>query len=267
MDRFGQVLIQVRLEIGYKTSKSFFNYLKDRGLECNYQYFVKIEKALAFPSTVLVNQMAKSLDRTLGERLIKAYCAQQFESFDYLFETQRPQVDLSAVAKEREVVIEQGQKELTLSQIDALKKRKENYFLFLILTLSRYPITQDELKKYPALLKSVKDLVGSSIAFEENNTLMARSSEFRFPKALDENTLKAYALFDEWDLLFSHQFEFENFLNKMMIRRISPRYFGVIQKQIESFVDFVRCSDESDQKHNTDVLHLSIKISKGHLPG
>lgn len=267
LDKISQVLIQLRLEIGYKTSKGFFNYLKDRGLDCNYQYFVKIEKGLVFPSSVLVNQVAKALDKNFGEKLIHAYCAQQFTDFDYLFEKNSIPMAKKDLIKGSESLIEQGQKELNQAQIDTLKKRKENYFLFLILTLSRSPVTIKDLKMYPALSKSIKDLLASSIALEENDALISRSSEFRFPKASDDAAKKTYALFDEWDLFFSHQFHFEEYLNKMMIRRISPRYFGVIQKQIESFVDFVRCSDEFDQRHNTEVLHLSIKVSKGQLPG
>ena len=53
----------------------------------------------------------------------------------------------------------------------------------------------------------------------------------------------------------------------MMIRRISPRYLSTIQKQIDNITDFIRLSDESDQKHNNDVLHLQIKLSHGELPG
>ncbi len=267
MKSFCQVLVSVRLENSFKTTKSFFNYLKDRGLDCNYQYFVKIEKGLVFPSSALINQMAKAMDRAFGEEIVNAYCSHQFESFQYLFSPPPVSSKKNPIKGAVEVMVEQGQRELSLSQVSALKKSKENYFLFLIITLSRKSISLKELKKYPKLLKSIKDLSTAGFISLEEDSIRATSSEFRFPKGVDKFLLDAYILFDLWDIEFSEQFEFKNYLNKMMIRRISPRYFGVIQKQIEAFTDFVRCSDESDQRFNNEVLHLHIKISKGELPG
>lgn len=271
MESFCQVLLRVRLENGYKTAKSFFNYLKTRGLDCNYQYFIKIEKGLVFPSSVLINQMAKALERTSAELIVSAFCSHQFESFQYLFSlpVSGPQGSSKTnSAKEKiNITVEQGQKELNYLQVNTLKKRKENYFLFLLITLSRKDISVNELKKYPKLIKSIKDLTNANIINFSNNSLHATSSEFKFPKDNDMAIVEAYRMFDLWDIEFGEQFEFKNYLNKMMIRRISPRYFGVIQKQIDAFTDFVRCSDESDQRFNNEVLHLHIKISKGELPG
>ena len=264
MNRFSQVLVNIRSETGFRTSKAHYNYLKAKGLECNYQYYVKIESALVFPSSMIVNQIAKALSREKGELLIKAFCADQFENFHYLFEdTEIKKSDVSSAL----LSVNQGQKELSFSQIDCLYKKKNNYFLFLILTLSRSPLSLKDLAKYSFLKKSISDLVEISIAHLHNDTLSAASSEFIFPKIIDPKMTEIYATFDLWDREFSAQFEFENFLNKMMIRRISPRYFGVIQKQIEAFTDFVRCSDESDQRFNSEVIHLHISLSKGALPG
>lgn len=271
MDTFCQVLVRIRQENDYKTTKSFFNYLKDRGLDCNYQYFVKIEKGLVFPSSVLINQIAKCLDRAHAELIVSAFCCHQFESFQYLFSSPASMTQkLSKALLHPEKIkakIEQGQKELNSLQVMTLKKKKENYFLFLLITLSRKTISKKELQKYPKLLKSIKDLVNAEIIIQSNDVIQATSSEFKFPDANELAITEAYKMFDIWDIEFSDQFEFKNYLNKMMIRRISPRYFGVIQKQIEAFTDFVRCSDESDQRFNNEVLHLHIKISKGELPG
>ena len=264
MNRFSQVLVNIRSETGYKTSKSHYNYLKAKGLECNYQYYVKIESGLVFPSSVIVNQIARALNKEKSELLIKAFCADQFESFNYLFQDNLP---ISAETAPAQISVAQGQKELTYIQIDSLHKKKNNYFLFLILTLSRSPLPIKELSKYPFLKKSIPELVNSSIAHLNGDVLSASSSEFIFPKAHDEKLENIYATFDSWDRDFSGQFEFKKFLNKMMIRRISPRYFGVIQKQLEAFTDFVRCSDESDQRFNSEVIHLHISMSKGVLPG
>ena len=42
---------------------------------------------------------------------------------------------------------------------------------------------------------------------------------------------------------------------------------SLIQRQIDTIVDFVRLSDESDQKFNNDVLHLQIRLNRGEIPG
>lgn len=267
MKRFSQILVSIRLESGYKTSKSYYNYLKSRGLDCNYQYYVKIESAQVIASSIIINQIAKAVDKEQGELLIKAFCSDQFESFNYLFQdTKLEKQKVETVNFSSSVA--QGQKELTLAQIDCLHKKKGHYFLFLILTLARKPLSITELKKYPLLEKSISALVTASIAHLNEGILNTSSSEFVFPKTSHDKKLEGiYSTFDNWDQEFSAQFEFKKFLNKMMIRRISPRYFTVMQKQIEAFTDFVRCSDESDQRYNSEVIHLHISMSKGSLPG
>lgn len=267
MNTFGQVMVSIRSEAGHKTSKSHYNYLKSNGLECNYQYYVKIESDLVFPSSVIVNQIAKALGREKGEQLIKVFCANQFASFNYLFQDNDSERKFKATEIASAISVAQGQKELSMAQINSLYKKKNNYFLFLILTLSRSSLSLKELGKYPFLKKSIPELVNASIAHSTNDILSASSSEFVFPKAHTPELEKIYAAFDSWDQEFSTEFEFKKFLNKMMIRRISPRYFGVIQKQLEAFTDFVRCSDESDKRFNSEVIHLHITMSKGILPG
>ena len=269
MESFSQVLVRIRLTNGFKTSKSFFNYLITRGLECNYQYYVKIEKGGSFPSSQVINQIAKAVKKEDGEEIILSYCSQQFESFNYLFSSgEHPTPYNDQMIEDKKIAaVEQGQKELTPKQVAMLRKKKENYFLFLIVTLSRRSIEVEEFIKYPQLKTSIKNLVEVGIITLDKKIITARSPEFRFPKTKTSEMAEAYEHFDEWDVEFSNQFGFKKYLNKMMIRRISPRYFNVMLKQIEAFTDFVRCSDESDQKYNKDVLHLHIRISKGELPG
>lgn len=271
MESFCQELVRIRLQNGFKTSKSFFNYLFERGLECNYQYYVKIEKGIAFPSSVLINQLAKALKRADGEEIIRSYCREQFESFSYLFQTTDANISHSEeenIGSSKKILkVEQGQKELTIKQVATLKKKKEHYFLFLIVTLSRGPVSIEELTKFPQVKSSIKDLSSVGIIGVDKKLIKGTSSEFKFPKTSTPELSAAYKQFDSWDIEFANQFGFKNYLNKMMIRRISPRYFNVMLKQIEAFTDFVRCSDESDQKYNKDVLHLHIRINKGELPG
>ncbi|EQC51002.1 hypothetical protein [Bacteriovorax sp. DB6_IX] len=265
MSDFGKTLARLRSESGFKSAKSFYEYLHERGLECNYQYYMKVEKSQAFPSSVIVNQMAKAMSAENGQNLIMAYCRNQFQSFEFLFKDQKPIEDNSISSKATSVA--QGQRELSLRQIEVLAQKEENYFLFLLLTLSRGPVSIQEIRQYHGLQGSIDELVQANILLLQNDHIQSTSSEFRFPLSQDEKVIKAYQKFDHWDNEFSSQFDFERLVNKMMIRRISPRYLSAIKKQIDTIADFVRLSDEADQKHNNDVLHLQIQLSRGEIPG
>lgn len=265
MDSFGQDLVKIRKSSGHKSAKSFYEYLVSKGLECNYQYFVKIEKDGAFPSSVVVNQIAKCLNTEDANTLILSFCRNQFSSFEFLFKDSK--AGGSIVEEATSPVINQGQKYLSLKQINTLSKTKSHYFLFLILTLSRSALDINELKTYQIKKSVVDDLISAEIAFEESGLIYARSSEFRFPNEESEAISKAYGLYDEWDMEFGQNFKFQNLVNKMMIRRISPRYLNLIKNQIDSISDIVRLSDESDNRYNNEVLHLHISLNRGQLPG
>lgn len=266
MNSLGKTLSEIRLSNGHKSAKSFFNFLVDSGLECNYQYYMKIEKDQSFPSSVVVNQIAKCLDSNSSQKLILSYCACQFQSFDFLFKETATLVDADQ-SESKKVQISQGQRELTKREIILLSKRKENYFLFLLLTLSRGPVSFDEISKYSGLSESVSELESCNLVKSDSNWVSSSSSEFRFPVGQDSEVSSAYELFDSWDISFSKQFEFEKLINKTMIRRISPRYLSAIKNQINSISDFVRLSDEAEKKYNNDVLHLQIQLSRGEIPG
>ncbi len=263
MNSIGSKLSQIRKELGFSTSKEFFNYLKSKGLDCNYQHYVKIEKNSVIPSSILVHQIAMALEKNKSKELILSYCAQLFPKHDYLFDYAKN--DYSGVAEKKVIVQTSVATELSERQIKSLSKRKENYYLFLILTLSRIPIQMNKLENIKFLNLSIKDLLHSCIAVQEGELIRPLSTEYRFPK--NESFKKDYEKFDLWDVEFTGDFKFELLLNKMMIRRISPRYLNVINQQIEALTGLVRLSDESDKMYNTEVLHLHIKIQKGDLPG
>ncbi|EPZ49863.1 hypothetical protein M902_0907 [Bacteriovorax sp. BAL6_X] len=264
MDHFGQDLVKIRKANGYKSAKSFYEVLAKKGLECNYQYFVKIEKGAAFPSSAIVNQIAKCLKTKDANILILSFCRNQFSSFDYLFkEDNQSDEEVIEVASKAK----QGQRYLSVMQINSLAQTKSHYFLFLILTLSRSALKISELKTYAIKKSVVNDLIKAEVAFEEDGLIYARSTEFRFPNEVSETIKKAYGKFDDWDMEFGRNFKFQNLVNKMMIRRISPRYLSLIKNQIDSISDIVRLSDESDNRYNNEVLHLHISLNRGQLPG
>lgn len=266
MDQIGQALVSIRLELGYKTTKDFFNYLKGRGLECNYQHFVKIEKNICLPSNILINQMVNALSKENAEQLIQAFGEVVFPQYGYMFSGGKSKVATRAKIS-KGMSITSGQKVLTVKQVSSLAMRKENYYLFLVLTLSRTPISIEELKSLKNFKRVIKDLTESNIVVVEENHVRSTTSEFKFPKEKDSQLEAMYAQFDLWDIDFSTDFNFETLINKMMTRRISPRYMSVILKQIDGLADLVRLADESDKTHNTEVIHLHLKVQKGELPG
>ena len=265
MSTLGESLVRIRLELGHRTSKSFFKYLESRSLECNYQYYVKIEKNIVSPSSNVVNQIAKALDTSMAEELIKAFCSDQFKSFSYLFTPE----SITPVKNQTQKISEplQGQKKLTEKQVHTLAQNKDNYHLFLMMTLARRPLTNSDLESFKNFKKAIVALKNEGILLQDEKTITATSSEFTFPKAETETLQSHYALFDQWDKDFEEKFSLENIMNKMMIRRISPRYLSLIQKQIEVLQDAVRISDESDIRHNNQVIQLQIRLSKGGIPG
>ena len=266
MDNFCQRLTSFKHDLGHKTSKSFYNYLKDHGVECNYQYFVKIESGKVIPTSTIVNQIAKALPNELAEELIKSFCSQLFNDYSYLFDENVHSQNKTEPNLTRQV--SQGQKELSLLQVHSLAKSKNHYYLFLILTLSRRPIEVHELKKFSNLNKILKDLEQSEIIIKNKDSIEARSQEFIFPKVNTDKSLQdIFNQLDQWDNILHQEFEFEKLVNKSMIRRISPRYASVMLKQIDAFTEFVRCSDEFNQKYNSDVISLQINLSLGKLPG
>jgi len=248
--------------LGFHTSKAFFAYLQKNGLECNYQYFSKVNKGSVLPSSAIINQIAKAIPKEMGERLVSSFCAIQFEAFSYLFQGE------SGLPQEvTNVRIDQGQSLLSALQIATLAESQDHYFLFLILTISRRPISILELDVLKDKDASIEKLIKVGICHREDDNIQANASEFRFPSADTETIKNAYLAFDSWDKEFSDHFNFETITNKMMIRRISPRYFGIIQKNAELLFDFVRCSDETDTRYNHDVIHLNFILKKGALPG
>jgi hypothetical protein len=265
MSSLGEVLIKIRLEQGHRTSKAFYKYLESRSLECNYQYYVKIEKNLVLPSSNLVNQIAKASDRDNAERLIKAFCSDQFKSFSYMFESNEIAVTSNSPTKNSDSL--QGQKTLTEKQVHALASNKENYHLFLMMTLARKPLEQKDLENFKSFKKAIVALKAENILIQNDEAIQAASTEFAFPKAETPALIKYYETFDLWDKEFEKKFSLETLVNKMMIRRISPRYLGLIQKQIEVLVDILRISDESDIRHNNQVIQLQINLCKGEIPG
>lgn len=267
MQAFTSILQSIRKRRGFETSKDFFEFLKARGLSCNYQHYVKIEKGATLPSNLVVNQIANALNRNDATALIHSYCSEIFPKHSFLFDEKEVPLknnsqpsQIHQHATELSTVVN-----LSERQIGLLASSKGAYHLFLILTLSRNPVDLLDLKKIHNLKDRVGILEEAQLIAIEDGFIRTITTEYRFPK--DESLNHYYDKFDRWDLEFTDDFNFESLLNKVMIRRISPRYLNVINHQIESLVGLVRLSDEADKVYNTEVLQFQIKLKKGKLPG
>lgn len=269
-----KALKDIRLGLGFDSAKKFFVYLKQRGLACNYAYYMKIEKGDAFPSSQLLNQIAKSLPQEESHFLIKVYCAEQFQDFDFLFNVQdsinnrasnlKLNADIPKVSE-----LSQGRPELSPRQVNLLARGPQFYYIFVLCTLARNALSPEDLNPYfskKVIQETVDVLLSENILVRTEKGLTSFAPDVRFPPD-SESLAGCYQKFDQWDVLFAEQFEMSEVISKMLIRRISFRYLGLIQKNLEVLFDLIRASDEMDSRHNSHVIQLQVQLKKGVLPG
>lgn len=72
---------------------------------------------------------------------------------------------------------------------------------------------------------------------------------------------------DEWDQEFAEAFQLQKIIEKLMIRRVSFRYIGLIRRHFDLLFDLIRSADETDLRHNSKVIHLQAKLGYGSLSG
>lgn len=270
-------LIDIRVRMGFESAKAFYRHLSGRRkLDFNYAHYMKIEGAKALPSPVMISAIGAALKPTDADRLTLAYCATIFPGQQKLFRLHSvgaatPVPAASKTASDAPALVKQQY--LTEAQIAALARSELHYALFLILTLARKAIDETQLA---VLLKPANGSLPFALAELEEAKLIRReedggirtiASEMRFPKAETASIQKLYDQVDRWNLEFDKKMEFESLLQKMMIRRVSARYFGVILGHANVMLDLIRASEEIDADYNDDVLMLNFSLSRGRLPG
>lgn len=268
---FSEELKHIRAQLGLKSARSFFEWLKAKGVSFNYSYYMRLEQG-GLPSEKVVNELASAIKGEAAEHLILKYCTLLFPKHERLFSINEKKAQPSTGAFEKQSnelkKAMPAQKELSMRQVMAIASSKSTYHLFLLLTLSRRPILEAELfslsKSFQAALRTLAsvDLLNVS-----DDGVEAKSIESRFPDSYNQELKDAYTKFDEWDEDFGIAFGFDLLLNKMLIRRVSGRYLSIIQTQLESLFELIRASDELDYKYNDQVLQLSVTMRKGKLPG
>lgn len=265
-----QFLSFLRAQSGAESAKSFHLQLQKRGLECNYPTYSKIETGRMIPSPQLLAQLAEAVPPKWKDELVLAYSRTQLPQFAYLFPAEITSRTASPSPGPSPKAV--PARELTKRQVAILARGSANYHLFLILTMARNPLPRREVErkfKKDVFEKALADLdAGEFLESGEGQSLRIRTTEWRFPSAEGDSGLqKTYRQFDEWDLSFGDQFGFETLLQKMLIRRISPRYLSLIQKQLEVSLDMVRTSDELEPKYNESLVQVRVQLKSGRLPG
>ncbi len=263
----GNTLKTIRSELNYVSAKSFYEYLISKGASgFNYSYYMRLERG-SLPSAAVVETIAKLVPKELGESLIKSFCRSQFESYSYLFENEMLHHEVSQDSSPKPM----KQKELTIFQVSEIIKSKNHYDLFLVMTLARRALSLKEIKahfKNISIESVINDFLEANLIYENDSTYISACNEYQFPKSSGDNFLeKSYKQMDEWDKLFSGKFNFSEIVNKMLIRRISLRYVGIIQNQLMSVIDVAKSSDETDQRYNDHVIHMGLLLNCGKVIG
>jgi len=263
---FSENLELIRKDLKLKSHKQFHAYLNERGLGINYQHFMKIVKGQQRATPEIASQLAAIL-QSWSDDLILSYCQDLFKKQKHLFtkaEPQKPDNSKSETSPRSE-----GVPTLTHLQVECLAQNKQSYYLFIIGTLSRRPMPKTELKRWfkeDELDQALGKLLKAKVFVRADEGFQTFSTEIRFPEK-DSQLDSLYRKLDIWDIEFSNEMKFETILTKKIIRRISPRYFGLLRNHFELIFESVKASDEIDIRHNSDVIQLAVSLSKGKLPG
>lgn len=277
MSLIRDTLIEIRQGLGFESAKAFYRHLSSRRkLEFNYAHYMKIEGSKALPSPAMVAAIGAALEPREADRLTLAFCATLFPSQQKLFKMQSigaaaPVPSASKLAPEAMSIAKQQY--FTEAQLAAMTRSELHYGLVLALTMARKPLSVSELAQLlkpskSALTAALSDLEIARIFRQEaDGRLRCSSTEMRFPKADTASLKKLYDQIDRWDMELDKRLGFESLLRKMMLRRVSARYFGVILAHTHVLLDLIRASEELDPEYNDDVLLLSLSLSRGRMPG
>jgi len=274
LDMLGNCLVQIREKLGYKSARQFYLWLeKNSNLEFNYSYYIKIESGKVIPSEKVVQTIARLLNENDAKWLVIEFCKNIFPDFKHFFSTSdssKVKESFTAPDPKSEPHLRK-QSSLSVKQVAAIARSKEHYFLFLVVSLARRRVKIEELqnKFEPGFLeKGIRELVEAKVIQQDDEQLFSISKELKFPSTEGQEDLrKIYSQLDGWDRDFSRHFGFTTSIRKFMLRRISPRFLPLIEKQSQQLVELIQMSEEVDADYNTETMQVSMIISTGKIPG
>jgi len=267
-----ELLESVRRELSLSSSMDFFQWLEQRGFRCQYAYFRKLAKGEAIPSARVLEELAQACPEEFRQALVFAWCKAVLPAFSSLFPLNRP--TQSKPAKIHSSPQASKQKTLSLKQVHQISASPAHYFLFLLLTLARTPLSQAEIRKKLMGLAPgadaaalLKDLAGADLAQVDDAGLhFAPRTDLRFPErtpALDA----IYRRLDEWEDGLPRSPEFQVVNQRRMLRRVSPSAVALINQHLELIFATIRNAEEADDSRNTAVMHLAISLYEDRWPG
>lgn len=268
---FAETLREIRKAQGHEKARGFHHELAKKGVECNYAYYMKMEAGQVLPSAKIIEQISETLSDEFAKELILSYCRTLFPRYSHFFpltdtvnvrEKEAPRIDISQAPG----------RELTRRQVAVLGHSKAHYHVFLVSTIARRPLQMSELKAIFPNQKSLPDVVAeleaAQIVRVNREGVKAIASEHKFPSEKEFPELKpTYRQFDEWDETFAEDMNFSEHQNKMIIRRISPRYLDVIEDSLNNILKIIRAADELDTKYNESLIQVRLSLKSGKIPG
>ena len=273
---FALQLAECRARLGFDSAKAFYRWLEDKGeLNFNYAYYARIESGGAIPSSAVVSKLAMLLEKSgqkdEGDALVRSFCSELFPKHEHLFASESVAMSSpSAGSSELPAPTKSKKAELSDRQVACIGASRTHYFVFLLLTLARKPISLEQLRERLQDAKLgviLSEMSACKLILVEGDLVRSLNTDLRFPKAENDATKKIYASMDGWDAEFGSSFGFESLKRKMLLRRISPRFAGMILSHADLIVDLINSSDEINTDYNTDVLQFQMSISRGRLPG
>lgn len=256
--------------LGFTSARSFYIDLESKAeLLFNYSYYMKIEAGELTPSEKIIHQISGLIPTNEGDLLVAAFCQDLFpERMPRLLKS----LPLSTHgSNHRDLTIHTSapiQQELTPRQIHTLAESQDNYFCFLVITLSRVGLAEQDLSSFAFdnLKKALKTLCDAKIIYEDSRLFRPSHSEFKFP-APSNNVNEAYRKLDNYDLKKSVFFKLEKFKSASFFKRISPKYLQILQSQFDVVFQLIRTAEETDPQYNNEIISFELKVHKGQIPG
>jgi hypothetical protein len=276
-------LASIKAKLGYRSAKSFYDqYLTVRTrLDFNYSYFMKIEGGKINPSPQIISNLCSAFEEPDAQEIMLSYCESIFperaEVFKQVKTAKRAGSTLRAASEPATPASQSGtQSFLTPMQVACLSQSKLHYLAFLLLTLARHPISLSDLKNALPPSKNagereieilIREFTKVRLVKLQDGNVSSIANDMKFPVADSPALKRTYETIDAWNIGFHQDMRFEPVVQKMMLRRVSPRYLSVIQAHCNIMLDLIRASDELDSSYNDEVLMLNVSIQSGNLPG
>ena len=144
---FALQLAECRARLGFDSAKAFYRWLEAKGeLNFNYAYYARIESGGAIPSSAVVSKLAMLLEKSgqkdEGDALVRSFCSELFPKHESVAMSSP-----SAGSSELPAPTKSKKAELSDRQVACIGASRTHYFVFLLLTLARKPISLEQLRE------------------------------------------------------------------------------------------------------------------------